>query len=409
MSTFAAAYTGWAEEEVLSSEVQACLACARSFVDPARVDEFRSALAECTDADRLCETAVGHGMLGHLHRLAARLENGARRSETGAVDPALAAQIADLQRLSAQRNLRQAGYLLRILESLRAAGVETMPFKGPAWAERLYGDVTLRSYVDLDLLVRHEQAVLAREVLLANALADDNRFNERILKQRRRGWGEIAMSAADLGVHADLHWEITVGFSGRSLDAEALFGRAGGLSLLGREILTPSPTDLLLISCLHGTRHRWDRIEELLGVAVQVEATASADWCHVMSAAKKAGCVRRVVVGVAHVCRVFGLAVPPEVIEILDRDRVARSLLRSLRPETLDRGASSGSRRELAVMGWVFATEDSMAAALWHGAVRFFRPGPADWERVTLPSWADWLHYLLRPPRLAIKWLGRVF
>jgi len=41
--------------------------------------------------------------------------------------------------------------------------------------------------------------------------------------------------------------------------------------------------------------------------------------------------------------------------------------------------------------------------------VRFFRPGPEDWDSLALPGWAEWLYYLLRPPRLALKWLKRLF
>ncbi|MBN1321654.1 MAG: nucleotidyltransferase family protein [Thermoleophilia bacterium] len=387
---------------MLSPEVRACLACARAVVEPARLDEFRAALAGCADADRLCPTAASQGMLGHLHRLVAA-------QALGEVDGALRDRLAELHSLSAQRNFRQTAYLLRLLESLRGAGVETMPFKGPAWAERLYGDVTLRFWSDLDLLVRHDQAATARQVLLAGGFVDDNRFNGRILRRARRGWGEIAMSNADHGVHADLHWEITVGFSGRSLDAGHLFSRGSKLSLLGREVATPHSVDLLIMSCLHGTRHRWDRVEELLGLAVQVADSPPPEWGDIVTAARAAGCTRRVAVGVSHVCRVFGLETPTEVREIIDRDCIARALLRSLGPETLDHQAASGSRAELVKLGWVFATEDSIVAAVWHGSVRFFRPGPADWDGLDLPGWAEWAYYLVRPPRLALKWLRRLF
>jgi hypothetical protein len=283
-----------------------------------------------------------------------------------------------------------------------------MPYKGPVWAERLYGDVTLRSWVDLDLLVTHKQVPLARSTLLAKGFIDGSPFNAKILRRDRRGLGEVALSAVAGKVHVELHWEITVGFSGRSLRAEGLFTRAGSLDLLGREIVSPSTVDCLLITCLNGTKDRWDSVEGLLALAVQVPAITPGEWEDAVATARKAGCVRRMTIGVAHACEVFGLQTPPEIVEALGRDAVARALLRSLKPDSLNRGSPEGSRRELSMKFWRFATEDSTAAGMWHGVVRFFRPGPEDWEWIALPSWAESLYRVLRPARLAVKWAKRL-
>jgi hypothetical protein len=45
---------------------------------------------------------------------------------------------------------------------------------------------------------------------------------------------------------------------------------------------------------------------------------------------------------------------------------------------------------------------------LRHAAARVFRPGPEDWEAVTLPPGAEWVHYMLRPFLLAVKWAKRL-
>jgi hypothetical protein len=371
-------------------------------MDPTHLDEFRAALAACADVERLCAAAVGQGMLGHLHRQVAGLQpDGA-----GAV---LKNRLAELHRLSAERNLRQTAYLLRLLDCLRAAGVEAMPFKGPTWAERLYGDITLRSWVDLDLLVPREQVATVRRVLLEGGFTDNCPFNERVLRQGRRGWGEIAMNNVGHDIQVDLHWEIRVGFSRRFLEPDRLVARGSRLLLLGREVVTPCAADLLIMSCLHGTRHRWDRVEELLGVAVQVRDVPPDHWVGILTAAQAAGCTRRVVIGVSHVCRVFGLPIPAGVREVVGRDRLAGALLRLLGSDTVDHQFAKESRGQLVKLGWVFATEDSMAAAVWHGAVRFFRPGPGDWGSLALPGWARWLYYLTRPLRLALKWFRRLF
>ena len=44
--------------------------------------------------------------------------------------------------------------LLNIHRHLQARGLEVLPYKGPVLAEALYGNVALRQFSDLDLLVR---------------------------------------------------------------------------------------------------------------------------------------------------------------------------------------------------------------------------------------------------------------
>ncbi len=309
-------------------------------MDPRQTERFRGAVAACTSAERLCETAVRHGMLGHLHRLIGRLDG-------GAIDVAVADRLGSLHRASAEKNLRQTAQLLRLLERFDALGIEAMPIKGPAWGERLYGDPTLRNSIDLDLLVPYEHVAQVRQELLASGFEDGVWFNERLLRPEWRVWGEMpfVMPGADRMV--DVHWRMTVGQGGAGIAAEEVIARSQPLTLLGREVRTPSDADLLLITCLHGTRHRWDGVEMLLSLAVQVRDLAGEAWPGIMAAAREAGCARRVTIAVAHVCRVFGLELPQEVAAALRRDPVARAgCCASLTPATLmpPRRARRGDR-----------------------------------------------------------------
>jgi hypothetical protein len=387
---------------VLSPELRAVLACARTVVDAEQLDSLRAALALCLSPERLCEVAIAHGMLGHLHRVVTSAPSVSASLE-------LARRLAGLQRINAERSLRQTGRLLRILDRLDSSGVKAMPIKGPLWAQCLYGDITLRSWSDLDLLVVHDQVAAAREVLLADGFVDSNPFNVRISRRKLGGLGQIALSAADGSVHVEVHWEATVGMSPRSLRPESVFTRAESASLLGRQVFCPGKTDFFLITCLNGTRDRWNSVEKLLGLAVQVRDTHAEAWPDLLSAGRAAGCSRRVILAVGHACRTLGLETPPAIQAAMAVDSVARGLLRSLKPDELQKGSALGPRRELARLFWGFATEDRFLLGLEHAATRFFRPGPEDWNAFALPRGTQWLYYTLRPVRVVGKWVGSLF
>ncbi len=391
----------WSDCLALSPELRTLVACGQAFLYQADLEAVHSTLSECPSAESVCKVALLHGMIGHLHRLVA-VEN------LPGVDAALVNRLSDLQHAAEMRSLRQTAALLRLLEKLEGAGVRAMPIKGPAWAESLYGDVAMRVCADLDVLVSHDQMGAAREVALVSGYADAAWYNERVVEWHKEGWGHIEMWSKGANPYLELHWEVFVSIGCRSLRGEDLLAHATTGQLLGQEILVPSPTDSLLIDCVHGTKHEWDTVELMLGLAVRVANTSVEEWAGVLGAARRAGCRRRLVIGVAHVCEVFGLLIPAEIQVALDRDRIARLYLRHLKPAFLDKRYQKTAWEDLVRLLMRFCTEDSVLLSLRHATVRIFTPGPEDWESYSLPARLTWLYYPLRPARLAVKWLKRL-
>src|ERR1700757_3738973 len=66
---------------------------------------------------------------------------------------------------NARNSLRFVAELNRILECLEKCGVVAVPFKGPVLAETVYGDVALRSFSDLDVLVEAADVPRAKAAL----------------------------------------------------------------------------------------------------------------------------------------------------------------------------------------------------------------------------------------------------
>jgi hypothetical protein len=384
----------------LSAETRALLCCAQAALGTRDAEDVCVALRDCSSSEALCVQAVNHGMLGHLYRFT-------REHGAGCLSEESQGRIQELGKQSAQRGTAQAVVLLRMLEELARHGVEAVPLKGPSWSEELYGDPTVRHWEDLDLLVTHAGAVAARRALLDAGFRDWTPFNRRILGRSSLAEGEVALvSAADGDLWVDLHWEVGVSPGARTLTPEGIIARAQASTLLGRDVPCAAPLDMLLISCVHGARHQWARLELLLALAVQV-CRWGEGWDGVLAAAGAAGCLRRVVVGVTHACRVLGAPLPEAVERALLGDSVGRRLLATLTPGALWGGRQVPVSEEYSRLRWVVLSEDDPAAQIGHLVVRALRPGPQDWATVDLPRALDWLYYGVRPARLACKWTAK--
>jgi hypothetical protein len=98
---------------------------------------------------------------------------------------------------------------------------------------------------------------------------------------------------------------------------------------------------------------------------------------------------------------------PPLISGLLAGDPAARRLLASLAPDSLARVAARGRAQQLAKLRSRIESSDSLAAAVAQAAVRVVRPSPDDWRFVSLPARLEWLYWLIRPVRLALKWARR--
>ncbi len=317
-------------------------------------------------------------------------------------------RLSELQRAAVLRNMRQTAVMLKILDRLDAAGVSALPVKGPVWAQLLYGDLALRAWSDLDLLVGRAQVVTAHEVLLDSGFVDCGAFNKRSVRPRWGSTGQIALSSGEFGVVVDLHWDMTVSVSRRGLAFEPVLARAGTVDLLGRLVSCPGKQDVLLMTCLEGTRDLWNTVARLLDLAVQIDRMPTDEWVPLLSAARAASCERRVLVAVAHVCGVLDLEMPHPVAERVDGDRGMGTLLRLLQPVRLTGALPEDLEGRLVITrshAWV---EDRRLDRVRFVAARLFAPTPEDWETFSLPPLLEWLYYPLRLARLGVKWCKRL-
>lgn len=171
--------------ESLPLEFQLLVVCARTRLDSASAAQLGALVEAGVDWDRVLEGARHHGVMPLLHR---------HLSDLGALVPApVLAELSLYARNNAVHNLMLAHALLRILAALGQQGVGAVPYKGPVLASSAYGDVSLRSFKDLDLIVEAQDFGRAADTLqrLGYALSDhnpDGHFHETFVSLRML-WG----------------------------------------------------------------------------------------------------------------------------------------------------------------------------------------------------------------------------
>ena len=175
--------------------------------------------------------------------------------------------------------------------AFEAAGISVISLKGPGFALIAYGNLALREFADLDLLIRPDDVLKARDTLvregyrLQSALAGDN--DATLLQSRNR---QLAFVNDGRRTVIDLHWGAWHEMFPFQLPVDQLFISAQVEHFEEISFLSLSPEHLLLYLCAHGTKHCWLNLRWLCDVACYVQTAQKLDWELCIHRAEAANC-----------------------------------------------------------------------------------------------------------------------
>ncbi|HXJ42843.1 MAG TPA: nucleotidyltransferase family protein, partial [Bryobacteraceae bacterium] len=230
------------------------LSCASAVHDEAARAEFRRLAERDLDWNYVLATADLHGMLPLLK---SRLDEFCPHVLAGTT----AAELGRACLANAVRNLALTGELIHLLRLFEAQGIEVVPFKGPALAEQIFGNVAMRQFCDLDILVRPESVSRAKALLLARGYTPEFLLSPARESEYIRAEHALQFRRTEGNVVMELHWSFGAKNQAFPLSAGDVWQRLEQGQLQGTPIRVLSAEDLLLYLCMHGAKHGWERLE----------------------------------------------------------------------------------------------------------------------------------------------------
>jgi hypothetical protein len=295
-----------------TNEWAALLECASPSHDRQRLkDLLRSA-----DWARFLVLAEEHGVVGLA---AARL----RDLQWEPVPPEIKQTLIDRQRAQIFFSLRMTAELFRILDRFASIGIGALVVKGPALAMQAYGDPAMRSYGDLDLLVRQRDIRRATELMSAAGYAPAVSLSAI---DAGKIPGQYLFSHPHSNLLVELHNDLTLRYFPRRLPLEDFFARQIRVPLDGREAPALAIEDELVLICIHGAKHFWERLMWIADVAALVTRQTAIDWKRVADSARAVGAERMLHTGLRLASDLLKTQLPGEVLATVQTDGVAARL-----------------------------------------------------------------------------------
>lgn len=259
------------------------------------------------------------------------------------------AEIQSYRRGATIRNTFAVEELCRVVQAIEAQDVPVLSIKGPVLATVAYGDVNLRRYTDLDLLIASRHLPGADECLRGHGYTPFTKV-QRLGSIRKAMYhvlsGQRPFRKGGGTFNVDLHTQLMPPGLSYPTPFGALYDRSKPVALTPRRPTSRGPTshsrmsrdegadnivrrlsleDMLQVLCFHGVKNQWAALKYVWDIAALITARPP-HWPAVIERANAAQAGRIVGMGLRLAHRVGGAPVPDEVLQALSLPRPLRNL-----------------------------------------------------------------------------------
>jgi hypothetical protein len=296
------------------------------------------------------------------------------------------------------RTLTLSSELRRAAAAFDDKAIPFAAFKGPALAIALYGDLALREYNDIDVLVAGDRLDAAEDVLAFlgyQSTQGDRAFRRAFLAHQRQH--AFACDGGEAAI--DLHWELSgthVPFPLKTVD---VWNELSRMSIGDRDIPTVAGANLALLLAGHGTKEVWKLLKWVQDFALMIDRHRDLDWSAIHRRALSQGCGDAVLLGCAMTQELLDVAPPDALAALIAQSHRIRARAQSLAGRMRMGHLPSSEGENFVDLELCDSRLDRIRGTLSLA----FTPTPGDYAALKLPRALWGAYYATRPFRLAFK------
>lgn len=303
----------------LSVEQRLLLAlCRTKLSEDVRANALQLLRSESIDWGMFFALAADHGVLLTTYR---RIQQIAPEK----LPPQIKASVQDVVFRSTTHNLEVTNELVRISELFIAERLPMLTYKGPTLAQVVYGGIALRHFSDVDMLVRGQDLLRAKRLIIergyqAVSSAEHRKFQKEDADRSYQGYDLLRN---DGQVVIDLQERSGLRYSSFSLSFDELWARRKSVRFGDISVAYPSMEDYLWLLCAHGTQHRWQKLKWICDIAQLIQVVPDLAWNQLLDRAQALQTERLVAIGILTAALCLDMPIPEAVRARIESDKDA--------------------------------------------------------------------------------------
>jgi hypothetical protein len=371
-------------------ELELNLCCGRALIDPAAKERVRLLIRNGLNWPDAVAIAEQHRLSPVVYEILA----GTARDLISPDELQVLRQAAAPSVTAGMVLLRE---LLHLYELFETAQIPVIPYKGPLLAWVAYGNFLRREYLDLDFVVQQKYIPDVVDVLKSAGYRPQ--FDPREAHAGQNGFapGQYSFKSHPHKILAEFHTERTLRYFPTPIDLQELTGRLMTVEIGEQRLRTFSVEDTLVMLCVHGAKHFWERLGWVLDIA-KLATAQEVDWALVTRIAAKMESKRVLLLGLYLAHDLFDAPLPGRLLEEIAHDHTVHELAEKVYEQYA--GISDPGAGVLPRALFRVRLRDGIGQGLRHTLRLAMSPTESDRQTVRLPGWLTPLYMLVRPYRL---------
>jgi hypothetical protein len=280
---------------------------------------------------------------------------------------------------NAKWNMLLTQELLSLINLFQSHEIRAIPVKGAVLAALAYGNLLLRQFGDLDMLIHPQDLAAATDLLVAHGYDRDNFDSKPKFSQPQRQ------------IKLELHQTITPSYCASPLEFEHLWSRSTSVKIAGVEVPSLRAADALLILVAQNAQdllHNQPRLGRLCDIAALIHTHQDLDWLDILTRAKLQGNQRILYFTLLLVADLFDTILPEQLQPAIESDSVANTLAKHWRSHLFAPEIN-------VVWGSLFYLK--IRDRWWDKLKYLIVPNSIDRLLLSLPGYLSYLYHPIRP------------
>lgn len=370
--------------------------------------------------------------IAHQHNLTPLVYRHLKTVGANVVPPTISQELQTFWNELTRHNLVLTSELIRVIKFLQAQQLSVLVFKGPILSQQAYGNVTMRQYADLDILVPRADIDRARQLLQDLGYEAGFKLTAAQLKAFPKTHSEEPFWYKDTAknpVMIDLHWELLLPYYSFAPDETLAWTDTTHVTIGNAKIPTLSDENLLLFLCVHAAKHNWQQLGQVADIAQLIRNKPAIDWQSLIAHQYQLGNRRMLLLGLYLAHQLLDCPLPAHILRQFETALYLPKLLKQVQANMFEDNKAvlaahvlkdnSGLKTRLIfdyghrLYTWLnkdaifLSSTESLKDKGQYWFNRFLRPETVDWEMLPLPNQLSFLYYPFRPLRLLFSYLFR--
>ncbi len=379
------------ELQNLSEDIKLIIECCKTEKNYTLIENI---VPQIKDWDKFINLSYSHGVFPLVYHTLKEFQD--------QISIQVLAKLKSINLDIAKQNMLMTSELIRVMKLLEENSIEALAFKGPILSHMAYRDITLRQYVDLDILIDEKDLEKASEVLIKNQFK--NFYSIGLLKNKSYIDSDNDFSFfTPSNIHIELHWKLFREKIAKEINISNILQLKQNIIINKDKITTLSNEILLVYLCIHGSKHLWERIEWIVDIHKIIESNIIIKWEEVLKLSKEIKSDLSLFLGLNLSKQLFNTSYPENIeLYISDKkiDKLTSKALNFLNKKLI---LSENYKKYQEVSFFQIYLTEGFFEKVKQLKFIYFSITKNDYQSFPLPSYLNILHYIIKPFRVFFK------